>query len=124
LLLRLDVPTHSRVTPYALLGPSLAFRVGTGRSRLTFTSIPNSSAHRVPRPTAVIFEGAGTFDQEFEAQPIDTGAIGGLGAWFEVGSVRWGFEGRYTYGLLDVRTGEGFAARNSALAITTSVELR
>src|SRR6185503_14922379 len=66
-------PTHSRVTPYALLGPSLAFRVGTGRSRLTFTSIPNASSHRVPRPTAVIFEGAGTFDQEFEAQPIDTG---------------------------------------------------
>ena len=124
LLLRFDMPMHS-LMPYALLGPELAFRVGTGHSKLTYTEAATKAARgRVASPAATIFEGAGTFDQEFDAEPIDAGAIGGLGFLVESGPLRWGVEGRYTYGLLDVRSGEGFAARNSAFALTAVIELR
>jgi hypothetical protein len=132
LLLRLDVPARGSWMPYALLGPELAFRVGTGTSKLTFA--PAAAKQSAPPPTSVrgrgatpaanIFEGAGTFDQEFDAEPIDAGITAGLGFLVPTGPVRWGLEGRYTYGLLDVRSGGGFAARNSALAVTAVIELR
>jgi len=132
LLLRLDVPTKGAVLPYALLGPELAFRVGNGTSKLTFTPAaakqsappPSRARGRDATPASNIFEGAGTFDQEFDAEPIDAGITGGLGFLVPTGPVRWGLEGRYTYGLLDVCSGGGFAARNSALAVTAVIELR
>jgi hypothetical protein len=121
-LVRWDIPTRGSVTPYVLGGPALAFRVGNGHTNVTYTSQTTGSPTPV-RPAAIIDEGAGTFDTVFEAQPIDAGAVGGLGFWFVAGPARWGLEARYTYGVIDVRSGGGSAARNSAIAVTTAIEL-
>ena len=127
LLLRFDLPVLGKIQPYALGGAAPAWLVGEDDSEISNTESAMTIANQPARPasaSANIFEELGTAGSPLPARTFDLGLVGGLGFWIGSGRVRFGFEGRYTYGPLDMVPGGEFEFHNHAFALTTGIEVR
>jgi hypothetical protein len=130
LLIRFELPAVGPLRPFALGGTAPAWLVGEDDSEMAITGSttgPSKQAavpSRATRIRAQIFEELGTVGQPIPAQTFDFGLVGGLGFWVGEGHVRFGLEGRYTHGLLDMVPGGSFEFENQAFGVTTAIEIR
>lgn len=126
LLVRVDLPLLGAIQPYALGGAAPAWLVGEDDSEISNTGSTMTFTNRPARPasaSANIFEELGTAGSPLPAKTFDLGLVGGLGFWIGSGRVRFGLEGRYTYGPLDMVPGGEFEFHNHVFAVTAGVEV-
>lgn len=127
LLLRFELPVFGAIRPYALGGASPAWLVSEDDSEVEMTgstTTSTASAARTARASAIIYEELGPVGRPLPARTFDLGLVGGLGFWIGSGRVRFGLEGRYTYGPMDMVPGGDFEFHNHVFALTTGIEVR
>jgi len=123
LLVRFDLPAVGPIQPYAVGGTAPAWLLGEDDSELAITgsaTVPRQAT----RVRAQIFEELGAVGHPLPARTFDFGLVGGAGFWVGQGRLRFGLEGRYTHGLLDMVPGGDFEFTNRAFGVTTAIEVR